>query len=177
MEEYRRTLCEDRQYPFTYNLSSGSMDIVDANTRSRMMANIGSKNTLPEITVRRYLHGLGYRFRLHRTDLPGRPDLALPKYKLAIFVNGCFWHRHNNCFYATSPATRKEYWQEKLNRNTERDTLHIKLLIESGWRVLTVWECGLKHNMDSIDSLPEMIESKLPICEWPATPPRLRSDY
>ena len=141
------------------------------------MSCIKGKDTKPEEIVRKYLFSQRFRYRKNDKRLPGTPDIVLPKYKTVIFVNGCFWHRHNNCFYATSPATRKEFWQEKLNRNTERDNLHIKLLIESGWRVLTVWECGLKHNMDSIDSLPEIIESKLPACEWPVTPPRLRSDY
>lgn len=147
-------------------------DIVDVETRSRMMANIRSKNTQPEMIVRRYLHGLGYRFRLHCTNLPGRPDLVLPKYKLAIFVNGCFWHRHQNCFYATTPATRKAFWQEKLNRNAERDARHIKHLNEAGWRSMTIWECGLKLSLHMLDVLPGMIESQLPTCVWPIHPPR-----
>ena len=150
------------------------MDIVDAQTRSRMMANIKGKNTRPEMTVRKYLHGLGYRFRLNCADHSGRPDLVLPKHKLAIFVHGCFWHRHQDCYYATSPATRKEFWKEKLDRNAERDTLNIQLLNTAGWRVIIIWECGLKHCLHTIDSLPEMIASQLPICEWPTSIPRLR---
>ncbi len=147
-------------------------DIVDAVTRSRMMAGIGGKNTRPEILVRRYLHGLGYRFRLHRPDLPGRPDLVLTKYKLAIFVNGCFWHRHQACFYATSPATHKDFWLKKLNRNAERDTLQIFQLNEAGWRVLVIWECGLKHCPQSLNLLPALIDSAQKNSVWPDTPPR-----
>lgn len=148
------------------------VDIVDAITRSRMMANIGSKNTHPEIIVRRYLHGLGYRFRLHRPDLPGRPDLVLPKYKLAIFVHGCFWHRHQNCSYATSPATRRDFWQDKFNRNVERDALQVTQLDRAGWRVIIVWECGLKHCPHLLNLLPTLIESKHRLCSWPCVPPR-----
>lgn len=150
------------------------VDIVDASTRSRMMASIGGKNTKPELLVRRYLHSQGYRFRLHRFDLPGRPDMVLPKYKLVIFVHGCFWHRHSRCFYAASPATRKEFWQQKLDGNLARDALQIRQLHEAGWRVLTVWECGLKHCPQLLYLLPTLIESSETISVWPEMPPRPR---
>jgi DNA mismatch endonuclease (patch repair protein) len=87
---------------------------------------------------------MGFRFRLHKRDLPGRPDLVLSQYRAAIFVHGCFWHQHPGCAYATVPKTRKRFWLDKLNGNRERDTKQIALLIDSGWRVLVVWECALR---------------------------------
>ena len=94
--------------------------------RSRNMSAIKSKNTKPEIAVRKLLHSLGYRFRLHRKDLPGSPDIVLPKYKTVIFVHGCFWHRHANCKYASTPKTRKEFWENKFNANKIRDQKKLK---------------------------------------------------
>src|SRR5690554_2960017 len=97
------------------------MDIVDESTRSRMMSAIGGRNTKPEIIVRKFLHARGFRFRLHVKDLPGRPDIVLPKWKACVFVHGCFWHRHANCRYATTPKTRPEFWAEKFRENVARD--------------------------------------------------------
>jgi DNA mismatch endonuclease, patch repair protein len=108
------------------------------------MSRIQGKNTKPEITVRSVLHRLGYRFRLHVKNLPGKPDIVLPKYKTCIFVHGCFWHRHSNCKDATLPKTRTEFWREKLQGNVERDLNKQKMLKSMGWRVLTIWECELK---------------------------------
>ena len=150
------------------------MDIVDTQTRSRMMSAIKGKNTHPELAVRRYLHALGFRFRLHRKDLPGNPDLVLPKYNLAIFVHGCFWHRHLDCFYATSPATRKKFWREKLDGNAARDKQKQAELLESGWRVMVIWECGLKHQLHDIDTIKEIIIDNNQKNEWPETPPKTR---
>ena len=112
--------------------------------RSRNMSAIKSKNTKPEITVRKLLHSMGYRFRLHRKDLPGSPDIVLPKYKTAIFVHGCFWHRHENCKYASTPKTRKEFWENKFKANVKRD-LEIQEKIKNiGWQSVVIWECELK---------------------------------
>ncbi|MES3013874.1 MAG: DNA mismatch endonuclease Vsr [Pseudomonadota bacterium] len=117
------------------------VDIVDKATRSRMMAGIGGKNTRPEMAVRQHLFAAGFRYRLHRRDLPGRPDIVLPKYKTVIFVHGCFWHRHTGCRFAAVPATNAQFWREKLDGNVERDRRSARALRAAGWRVLRVWEC------------------------------------
>lgn len=149
-------------------------DIVDTATRSRMMSGIRGKDTAPELAVRRFLHARGYRFRLHRKDLPGSPDLILTKHRLVIFVHGCFWHRHPGCFYATSPATRRDFWQNKLNRNVQRDEEQHRLLAELGWRALVVWECGLKHAPQKMEEIPDFILSDQIRGQWPEHPPRIR---
>ncbi len=118
--------------------------------RSRNMAAIKSKNTKPELVVRRSLHAMGYRFRLHKRDLPGKPDIVLPKYKIALFVHGCFWHRHEGCKYSTIPKTRTEFWIEKFRNNVERDKLNQAKLISMGWTPLIVWECETKKNVNSL---------------------------
>jgi DNA mismatch endonuclease (patch repair protein) len=105
------------------------------------MSRVRSKNTGPEIAVRRLLHGLGYRFRLHRSDLPGKPDIVLPKYKTVVFVHGCFWHRHVGCKKTTTPKSRLEFWADKFERNIERDKRNRRFLTKLGWRVLVVWQC------------------------------------
>ena len=112
--------------------------------RSRNMSAIKSKNTKPEIAVRKVLHSMGYRFRLHGKDLPGSPDIVLPKYKTVIFVHGCFWHRHENCKYATTPKTREEFWESKFKENVIRDKSHQKKLSAIGWKIIIVWECEIK---------------------------------
>ena len=113
--------------------------------RSRNMSAIKSKNTKPEIAVRRLLHSMGYRFRLHRKDLPGSPDIVLPKYKTVIFVHGCFWHRHENCKYASTPKTRKEFWENKFNSNKKRDQKMQKEIIDLGWKFIIIWECEARN--------------------------------
>ena len=113
--------------------------------RSRNMSAIKSKNTKPEIAVRRLLHSMGYRFRLHRKDLPGSPDIVLPKYKTVIFVHGCFWHRHENCKYASTPKTRKEFWENKFNSNKKRDQKIQKEIIDLGWKFIIIWECEARN--------------------------------
>lgn len=123
-------------------------DVVDTRTpeqRSRNMAAIKSRDTRPEIAVRRLLHSLGFRFRLHRNDLPGRPDIVLSKYRTVIFVNGCFWHQHSGCVRATMPQSRQYYWRAKLERNVERDRENISKLKRDGWNVIVVWECNCSH--------------------------------
>lgn len=122
------------------------MDIVDSATRSRMMSGIRSKDTKPEMTVRRYLHAKGFRYRLHARDLPGSPDLVLPKYRVAILVHGCFWHRHAGCRFATTPASNIERWSIKFQANIDRDAKKLASLQAAGWRVIIVWECELRLN-------------------------------
>ena len=119
-------------------------DVVDKATRSRMMAGIGGRNTLPELVLRRALHARGLRFRLHDRKLPGTPDLVFPRFRAVCFVHGCFWHRHAGCPYATSPATRPEFWQAKFDSNVERDRRNRHELLAAGLRVAIVWECALR---------------------------------
>lgn len=107
------------------------------------MARVKSKNTAPELAVRRLLHGLGYRFRLHRKDLPGTPDIVFPKYQKVIFVNGCFWHGHG-CSQGRAPKSRENYWGPKLSMNRERDERKIEALDRAGWASLTVWQCEIQ---------------------------------
>ena len=127
------------------------IDVVSPKTRSRMMAGIKGKNTKPELMVRRALFAQGYRFRLHRKELPGSPDVVLPGRNLAVFVHGCFWHGHAACRLAKMPATRTEFWQAKLERNKNRDIKSIAALAELGWRVLVVWECFIRDQTDLQD--------------------------
>ena len=118
-------------------------DVVDSATRSRMMSGIKGKNTKPELMVRSGLHRLGYRFRLHRKDLPGKPDLVFAKHRAVIFVHGCFWHYHD-CHLFKMPSTRREFWETKIGRNRERDREVQAALKAAGWRSLVIWECALK---------------------------------
>ena len=120
------------------------MDHLDKVTRSWNMSRIRSKNTSPEIAVRRVLHRQGYRFRLHRKDLPGKPDIVLPKYKTVIFVHGCFWHRHKDCKRCTSPSTNIEYWTKKFQKNIQNDKRHEEELRQQGWTPVVIWECETK---------------------------------
>ena len=117
--------------------------------RSKNMAAIKSKNTKPEIKVRKVLHSMGYRFRLHSKDLPGSPDIVLPKYKTVIFVHGCFWHRHENCKYASTPKTRKEFWNKKFTENKKRDSEIQEKIKILDWRSVVIWECETK-NMENL---------------------------
>jgi len=119
------------------------VDVVTLAVRKRMMAGIKGCNTKPEMLIRKLLFANGYRFRLHCKNLPGKPDIVLPKYKAVIFTHGCFWHQHN-CHLFKWPATRKDFWKSKISENKTRDEINETRLIESGWRVLTVWECAIK---------------------------------
>ncbi len=127
------------------------IDIVDEETRSRMMSGIRAKNTRPEITLRKALHAKGFRFRVHVSELPGKPDIVLKKYKAAIFVHGCFWHHHHGCRYATVPKTRPDFWIEKFKQNQSRDDLANLALKKLNWRVAVVWECGIRNSSDMED--------------------------
>jgi DNA mismatch endonuclease, patch repair protein len=128
------------------------MDVISASTRSRVMASIRSKNTQPERSVRSIAHALGLRFRLHRRDLIGTPDLVFPRHSIVIFVNGCFWH-HHNCPRGTLPKTRARFWKLKLDANRKRDRLTRNSLLRQGWRVITIWECETKR--------PDLLRKKL----------------
>lgn len=119
-------------------------DVVSPEKRSQMMAGIKSGNTSPELAVRKTLHAAGFRFRLHKRDLPGRPDIVLPKYKTAIFVNGCFWHGHENCRLFRLPKSRTEFWETKITGNRARDARDIQALQHLGWKSVVVWECAVK---------------------------------
>ena len=120
------------------------VDHVDRKKRSLIMAAVHSKDTSPELAVRKIVHGLGYRYRLHGGTLPGRPDLVFPARRKVVFVNGCFWHRHYRCRYATSPKTRRKFWEAKFATNVARDRRSARELKRIGWAVLTVWQCELK---------------------------------
>lgn len=128
--------------------------------RSRMMRGIRGSNTQPELQVRKELHARGFRYRLNAKELPGRPDIVLPKWKTVIFVHGCFWHAHQGCRYFRIPATRIEFWQEKLAANAARDARQVEQLLEMGWRVLVVWECALRNdNATTLGKVVTFVES------------------
>jgi len=122
------------------------MDVHTRQQRSRNMAAIRSSNTKPEVRVRSALHALGFRFRLHRKDLPGRPDIVLPKYSTVIFVHGCFWHCHRCRYGSVVPTTRAEFWAAKRQGNVARDRRNARALHRLGWRVLVVWECEVRND-------------------------------
>jgi DNA mismatch endonuclease (patch repair protein) len=129
------------------------MDKISPERRSANMRHIRSKNTSPELAVRSLVHRLGYRFRLHRKDLPGKPDLVFASRHKVIFVHGCFWHQHSGCREGKVPASRRDYWEPKLKKNQSRDTGNQKLLEDDGWEVLTVWECTLKKPKPLVKAL------------------------
>ncbi|MGN0923235.1 very short patch repair endonuclease [Ectopseudomonas mendocina] len=122
------------------------------------MSRVKGKNTAPELVVRRLVFGMGYRYRLHLKNLPGRPDLAFPGRKKVIFVNGCFWHGHTGCRYGQLPKTRLEYWQDKIKRNKKRDEENIYSLETNGWQVLTIWQCELRNIEHLREKLSNFIE-------------------
>ena len=135
-------------------------DMFDAKKRSEIMAKVHSTNTTPEIRVRKLLHRMGYRFRLHRRDLPGNPDIVLPKYKTVIFVHGCFWHGCPTCRHAQiRPVANADYWEKKLNRTMERDKNNVVALEQMGWHVMVIWECETKKK--NIEKLLKRIGSLL----------------
>lgn len=131
-----------------------------------MMSGIRGRNTKPELQVRRYLHAAGYRFRLHRKDLPGLPDVVLPKWSVAVFAHGCFWHGHVGCRYFKLPKTRAEFWKAKIEGNAKRDTIAVNLLQEAGWRVATIWECALRDDPGrALEQLVQFIRSERSLLE------------
>jgi len=129
-------------------------DIVNTATRSRMMAGIKGRDTRPETTLRKALHRRGLRYRLHASELPGRPDIVLPRHRAVILVHGCFWHRHS-CYLTATPASNQEFWQAKFAGTVQRDARQAQYLVDLGWRVATVWECALR------DAGPEVVADEL----------------
>ncbi len=127
-----------------YTFGSQMVDKLSKERRSWNMSRIRSRDTAPELAVRSVLHRLGYRFRLHRRDLPGRPDVVLPKYRVAVLVHGCFWHRHLACIDCSNPKTRRQYWGPKLLGNQKRDVRNRRLLRRLGWKPIVIWECQTK---------------------------------
>lgn len=125
-------------------------DVHDPETRSYNMSRIRGKDTKPEVKLRSLLHGAGFCFRIHDSRLPGKPDIVLPRYKSVIFVNGCFWHRHEGCRYCTTPATRRDFWDKKFYGTVQRDRVKKQQLEEAGWDVFIVWECELKNDAERI---------------------------
>jgi len=123
------------------------------------MAQVKSKGMKPEMQVRRLLHSMGYRYRLHRKDLPGKPDLVFPSRRKVVFVNGCFWHFHSGCPNVRIPATDRDYWVTKLESNRVRDERNVVLLEEKGWSVMTVWECQLQDTVSTTERLVTFLDS------------------
>ncbi len=160
------------------------VDIVNEKTRSRMMAGIRGKNTKPELILRRALHQNGFRYRIHDSKLPGKPDIVLPMYKAVIFVHGCFWHRHFDCWWNTTPSSNTAFWESKLARNAERDALNLEQLRNQGWRIAIVWECSLRLSQvqDVVAKVQNWLKSDKPTLTLPviirrrATEPQLAED-
>ena len=143
-------------------------DIVAPEVRSRMMSGIRSKNTKYEVTIRKALHAAGFRYRLHRRDLPGTPDITLPRYRVVVFFHGCFWHGHD-CHLFKWPSTRPEFWAAKIESNRQRDQRASAALLEAGWRVCTVWECSLRGRLrlqleNVTDSIIKWLGSQEKLC-------------
>jgi len=126
------------------------MDKITKEQRSYTMSRIRSKDTKPEMLVRLHLHALGFRYRLHDSKLPGHPDIVLPKWHTVIFVNGCFWHRHEGCKVATTPKSNIDFWQAKFARNVARDIKEHNALESAGWHVIIVWECEVKKRLGTL---------------------------
>lgn len=132
-------------------------DVFTQDKRKWIMSRVQKMHTKPEKIVRSFLHKLGYRFRLQRKTLPGNPDIVLPRYKTVIFVNGCFWHGHENCRKGKRPDTNKDFWNEKIDKNIQRDQKNYQKLRSEGWRVLVIWECETKSG----ETLPEKLRQYL----------------
>lgn len=137
-------------------------DVHEPEVRSYNMSRIRSKNTKPEIIVRQLLHKSGLRFRLHVKDLPGKPDIVLPKYKTIIFINGCFWHGHEDCKYYIIPKTRTKFWEDKIKYNISRDNNNEMVLRNKGWKVAIIWQCQLKADQqETISELIKLIKTDI----------------
>jgi DNA mismatch endonuclease (patch repair protein) len=140
-------------------------DVHDTKTRSYNMSKIKGKDTKPEMIVRKFLHSQGFRYKLHDKRLPGKPDLVLPKYNTVIFIQGCFWHGHQDCKYYKIPKTRTDWWLTKITTNKSNDSKHQALLISMGWNIIEIWECGLKPKQleATLKDLVDMIFSNSPV--------------
>lgn len=134
-------------------------DTLTKEQRHRCMSHIRSKNTKPEVLVRKELFRRGYRYRINVSKLPGKPDIVLSKYKTAIFVNGCFWHGHEGCKHFVLPKSNMEYWEAKIRGNQQRDSVAVKMLQDTGWNVITIWECSLTASLflETIDKIEDVI--------------------
>ena len=141
-------------------------DIVSQPRRSEIMSRIGSRNTAPEIIVRSVAHRLGFRFRLHVANLPGKPDIVLPRHKAVIEVRGCYWHRHAGCPNCSTPKTHPEFWQEKFKATVRRDQRNERLLRKSGWRVLIIWECESTSEQTVERRLLRFFREPVPAVPW-----------
>ena len=133
------------------------MDILSPEERGALMSLVRSTNTKPELAVRRALHAQGYRYRLHGRGLPGRPDLVFAKRRVAVFVHGCFWHRHDGCPKSRLPKTRRDYWRRKFDGNVVRDQRNERQLVAAGWRVFVAWECEIQKDATLLDRLMEFL--------------------
>ena len=143
-------------------------DIVDSNTRSKIMSRIKGRDTQPELILRREIHKVGFRYRTHVSRLPGRPDLVFPRYRAVVFVHGCFWHRHAGCPFATIPATNEAFWQSKFDATIRRDAVAVGKLSQMGWRIATVWECELEARLnDAVGCVTDWLRSDRSTLEIP----------
>ena len=136
------------------------MDVHSPETRSFNMSRIRGKDTRPELMIRQWLWANGYRYRLHREDLPGKPDIVLPRYHTVILVHGCYWHRHG-CWMTTTPGSRRDFWLAKFKENSSRDKRNIETLLNDGWRVMLVWECTLRGKTSDLELVTEQISDFL----------------
>ena len=140
-------------------------DIYSAAKRSEIMSRVRSTGSKPEMLVRRLVHSLGYRFRLHHDGLPGKPDLAFPRHRKVIFVHGCFWHQHGRCAKATIPASNHAFWERKLSGNVERDRQNVAALCRSGWQILVIWECETRDRDALATRVRVFLESPVLRCD------------
>lgn len=149
------------------------VDRLSSSARSELMAKVHGKNTAPELFVRKTAHSLGYRFRIHRADLPGCPDIVFPSRRKVIFVHGCFWHQHEGCKRASVPKTRQEFWLKKLASNVARDKQNVAALIEAGWEVLVLWECQIRDQGRLVRELRKFLDKSTSGHTCSTTSPRL----
>lgn len=134
-------------------------DKLSRSARSANMARVRSRDTGPEMIVRRLIHGMGYRYRLHARELPGRPDLVFRSRKRVIFVHGCFWHSHPGCRRAALPQSNVAFWEKKIGRNVKRDVLQLETLVKSGWKVLVIWECATRNQEELVADIRQFLDA------------------
>lgn len=149
------------QEPITWQQEVNMADDRSPAKRSLNMSHIRSRDTSPELKVRSMIHRAGYRYRLHVKEMPGKPDIVMPRYRTAIFVNGCFWHRHLDCRYATMPKTNIDYWQQKFKRNVDRDQATYNALRQDGWSIVVIWECQTRDRIGLSKLLAEILPPRI----------------